>query len=322
MAVPAPTRMAAAEPRLAQVSARGSPGQRRRAIEPLDPELIHPELWRGHQLGRARHSVVPTGWPELDHQLPGGGWPRQALTELLLAHPGVGEMRLLVPGLASVMQGQEGPARSVLLFGPPATPCAWGVQQLGLNPQAMIVVEGNALAGRQSGTDILWALEQVLRSGHAGAALAWLPPRLPPDALRRLQLAAQSHDGPVFLFREASARLRPSPAPLRVLLQPEATDTLSVLLLKRRGPALEKPLFLTLPEPVALHPPWTVDDGDESETWEAQTSTTQATVGMDLDIGVGVTATATVAAPTLPADAPDDTPGRGSSHEDGRSPAA
>jgi protein ImuA len=97
-------------------------------------------------------------------------------------------------------------------------------------------------------TDVLWALEQALRSGHLGAALAWLPAHgLRAEALRRLQLAAQSHDGPVFLFRDEAARLQPSVAPLRLWLRPQGIDGLSVRVLKRHGPALAQPLRLVLP---------------------------------------------------------------------------
>jgi protein ImuA len=63
-------------------------------------EDLHPTLWRAHQLGRAAAAVQPSGFGVLDAQLPGGGWPCRALTELLLAQPGVGEMRLLAPALA------------------------------------------------------------------------------------------------------------------------------------------------------------------------------------------------------------------------------
>jgi protein ImuB len=75
---------------------------------------------------------------------------------------------------------------------------------------------------------MLWALEQALKSGHLGAVLAWLPARLPADALRRLQLAAQAHDGPAFLLRDVQERQRPSAAPLRLLLAPAGPDELRV----------------------------------------------------------------------------------------------
>ena len=105
----------------------------------------------------------------------------------------------------------------------------------------------NRLAPLLPAADLLWALEQTLKSGHVGAVLAWLPVNLRADALRRLQLAAQAQAGPVFLFRDALARNRPSAAPLRLLLQPAGVDGLSLRLLKRRGPLLAQPLRLQLP---------------------------------------------------------------------------
>jgi hypothetical protein len=83
---------------------------------------------------------------------------------------------------------------------------------------------------RLPAADVLWALEQTLKSGHVGAVLAWLPARLPADALRRLQLAAQSHPGPVFLLRDATLRSQPSAAPLRLLLASADPDRCSALL--------------------------------------------------------------------------------------------
>jgi protein ImuA len=225
----------------------------------VDPGHIHPELWRGDQLGRLPERAVPTGWAVLDRQLPGGGWPRQALTELLLKHPGVGEMRLVAAALSAVARGEQGEARAVMLFDPPAMPCAWAMEQLGLPAQTLIVVhgrEGPRGAARRhllTATDVLWALEQALRSGHAGAILAWLPDRLRADALRRLQLAAQAHAGPVFLLRGIEERLKPSPAPLRLALHPEGSDVLTVRILKRRGPPLLQTLSLSLQTPGAVH---------------------------------------------------------------------
>ena len=74
------------------------------------------------------------------------------------------------------------------------------------------------------GADSLWALEQALKSGHVGALVAWLPPRLRAERLRRLQLAAQAHDGPAFVMRELEARHRPTAAPLRLPLRPGGGD--------------------------------------------------------------------------------------------------
>ncbi len=239
----------------------------------------YPAVWRASQIGGVARPVTTSGFPALDAQLPGGGWPHGVLTELLLPEPGVGELRLLAPALAAVAAARAAGAapadgRCVMLFDPPALLNAWALVQCGLASRHWLVVQGRATQGRVGpagaiapgaprganrlapllpSADLLWALEQSLKSGHVGAVLAWLPLNLRADALRRLQLAAQSHDGPVFIFRDALARSQPSPAPLRLLLQPAGIDVLSVRLLKRRGPALAQPLRLALPPVLAPH---------------------------------------------------------------------
>ena len=176
---------------------------------------------------------------------------------MLLPHPGLGELRLLVPALSRIAGLDDATAssgRSVMLFDPPAALCGWALAQLGVNAQQLLVVYGRegargaaTLRRMLPSADLLWALEQALKSGHVGAVLTWLPQRLKAEALRRLQLAAQAHDGPVFLFREVEARAKPSAAPLRLLLQGAGIDRLSVRVLKRRGPPLTHPLELPLP---------------------------------------------------------------------------
>lgn len=251
------------------------------------PESLHPALWRASQLGGARAAVTPSGFAPLDAELPGGGWPHRVLTELLLPHAGLGEMRLLAPALARLGQGEiqgggreAGAGGGVMLFDPPTPPSPQALAELGLSAHDWVVVQGRGLAsmadvegrwpqhaGAMSrrggsaprrgnpqlrerlgpGAEVLWALEQALRSGHLGAALAWLPVDCKLDVLRRLQLAAQAHEGPVFILRGLEARTRPSVAPLRLVLMPAGIDGVSVRLLKRRGPALAEPVRLSLP---------------------------------------------------------------------------
>ena len=208
------------------------------------------------------------------------------LTELLLPHAGVGELRLLAPVLAAVQQA----GRSLMWFDPPAAPCPWALGALGIDTRQLVLVRSRdalrraarpAGAGPRPGAgerawdgsamllnrarerlpapDVLWALEQALKSGHVGAVLAWLPARLPADTLRRLQLAAQAHDGPAFVLREVAARTQPSAAPLRLMLAASGPDELRLTLLKRRGPPLAQPLVLALPavlSPTALARAW------------------------------------------------------------------
>jgi len=208
-------------------------------------QALHPALWRAHQLGRQQGDAWASGFPALDAELPGGGWPARVLSELLLPHAGIGEMRLLAPALVAAQQRRG----CVMLFDPPAAPCAWVLGAFGLDLRQLFVLRSREAARRRSplpAADLLWALEQSLRSGQLGAVLAWLPTRLPADALRRLQLAAQAHDGPAFLLRDLALRSAPSPAPLRLLLRAAGPDAMRVQFLKRRGPPLAQPLTIEL----------------------------------------------------------------------------
>ncbi len=205
------------------------------------PETLHPALWLGYQLGRAGIQAVTSGFAELDAELPDGGWPRRALTELLLPHAGIGEVRLLTPPLLAAQRA----GRLVMVFDPPAALSAEALAGLGIDVGELLVV--NTRARVIPGSDSLWALEQALKSGHVGALIAWLPPRLRTERLRRLQLAAHHHDGAAFVLRETAAAARPTASPLRLALRPGGADRLQVRILKRRGPPLESPLRLELP---------------------------------------------------------------------------
>ena len=235
-----PAAVSVAEAPPAPAAAHGPARQGAGASLPA-PESLHPALWFGHQLGRTSSAAVASGFDRLDAQLPGCGWPRRALTELLLPHPGVGEIRLLAPCLAAAQH--EG--RLVMLFDPPAQLSAVALVQIGLDMEQLLVVHTRTRV--VPGSDSLWAFEQALKSGHVGALIAWLPPRLRAERLRRLQLAAHAHDGAAFVLRETAAAQRPSAAPLRIALRAGGPDALALRLLKRRGPPLEAPLVLDLP---------------------------------------------------------------------------
>src|ERR1700712_5525564 len=140
-----------------------------RARPPLRPEALHPALWLGHQLGRQADSTVWSGFAALDAQLPGRGWPRRGLTELLLPHPGVGEIRLLAASLVAVQQA----GRLVMLFDPPAALSALALAQRGIEREQLLLIDtgprpelNRPELKTPAGTDRLWALEQALKSGH------------------------------------------------------------------------------------------------------------------------------------------------------------
>ncbi len=214
------------------------------------PPQVSSVLWRGSQLNNTGHAgataaVYPTGFAALDAELPGGGWPAQAVTEILQPHDSWLEWRLLLPALQRcVVQQQIRRGRPLVLLGPPWPPHLPGLVQAGLKASDVVWV-------RTQGQRLLWAAEQVIKAEGAGAVLAWLP-QARPEHLRRLQTLAHACAAPVFVLRPSSALADSSAAPLRVLLSLEqvgstgaASAELRVQIIKRRGPVQAEPLRLT-----------------------------------------------------------------------------
>jgi hypothetical protein len=201
----------------------------------LDTVLQRADVWRGSRLTAAINTVA-SGFEPLDAILPGGGWPRGALTEILLPQHGIGALRLLAPALARLSRDD----RWICWVAPPYIPYAPALVGAGIDLSRVLLVHPRA---QQDG---LWAVEQSLRSGTCSAVLAW-PTLDDTTALRRLQLAAESGDALGFLFRARRLAQRPSPAALRIQLEPEPGNDLSVSILKRRGGWACGPLRLELP---------------------------------------------------------------------------
>ncbi|WP_454733051.1 MULTISPECIES: translesion DNA synthesis-associated protein ImuA [Cupriavidus] len=223
---------------------------RQAALEALAQR--HPGLWRAGQLGRAGQAgsvpALETGHAALSAELPGGGWPLGALTELLLAEPGVGELRLLRPALAALAAAP----RRLALVGPPHLPNAACLAGWGLPARQVFWVRAPAGAGKAAAqADLLWAAEQVLRSQAFGGVVVWLPAARP-EALRRLQVLAQAGDAVAWAVRPAGVLRESSPAVLRLLLAPAPGNAVSITFHKRRGPVREQPLVLPLDEMAAV----------------------------------------------------------------------
>ena len=69
----------------------------------LETLLHRADVWRGGAAPASATGLgtaLPSGFDALDAQLPGGGLPRRALTEILLPREGIGELRFLLPLLA------------------------------------------------------------------------------------------------------------------------------------------------------------------------------------------------------------------------------
>ena len=231
------------------------------------PDLEHiAGVWRGadwHAVhGRAANGqqVWPSGHAALDAELPGGGWPVNALVQVQQAAYLHAEWALLLPALAGLV-AQGHPRQQLVLVAPPYLPFAPALQAAGIAPEQLCCVYPPA---GSVATDMAWACEQALHSGDVLAVLAWLPGQSlrhspwPPTALRRLQWAAASQGRPLWLWESLpcaasamdTAAGHSSPAALRLRLErADATvaeaESLQLHILKRRGPVLEKPVLLT-----------------------------------------------------------------------------
>lgn len=97
------------------------------AVVDLDRLLEQRRVWRGRQAQARPLGLQPTGHAALDERLPEGGWPAAALSELLLANPGCGELQLLWPTLARL----SAEASRVVLVAPPFIPFAPAWQAAG-----------------------------------------------------------------------------------------------------------------------------------------------------------------------------------------------
>ena len=197
------------------------------------PASLSAFVWRGDALGRPVSATCASGFEALDAALPGGGWPGFGLTELLLSPAGMLEFRLLGPALGRVCAA----GRSVVLVGAPHRPHLPGLLPHGLGARQLVWVQADTVAER------LWAVEQLIKAGACGAVVAWLP-QARPAQLRRLQVLASAHEGPVWLCRPAAAARESSAAPLRLLARPGDGWALQVDVLKRQGPPLVRTLQL------------------------------------------------------------------------------
>jgi len=171
------------------------------------------DLWRGRR--RRPGNALGTGRAALDRRLPDGGWPRGKLIELLPERFGVGELDLLLPCLAELTRHE----RQVMFIAPPLVPCPQSLARAGLDLTRLLIVRERKQA--------FWAAEQCLKSGLCGALAVW--PHSPGKsgdsgavserAVRRLQLAAENGDAPVFLCYAPGSKPPASLASLRLAIR-------------------------------------------------------------------------------------------------------
>lgn len=189
------------------------------AVVSLASMLEDRRLWRGTAKAQAEEGREPTGHALLDASLPGGGWPEASLSEILSPFDGLGELRLVLPTLARHTQA----GRDVVLVAPPYVPFPRAWHDAGIDLRRLRIV------ATECERDALWASEQCLRAGCLSAVLCW-PRKADDKSLRRLQVAAETGRALAFAFRDARCARNPSPAALRLQLEPG-----QVRVLKCRG---------------------------------------------------------------------------------------
>jgi hypothetical protein len=195
---------AAPIPADARPAAPPAPARASRNEAALADVLRHPGIWRRGAAARPTADIEPSGVAELDALLPGGGWPRGALTEILIEHDGIGECSLVLPALAALTQAKK----RIVFVAPPYIPYAPALVAAGIDLSQVVHIDAHA-------ADTHWTAEQCLRAGCCGAVLNWLP-TADYRQLRRLQLAAETGAAIGFVFRPLRAARETSPAALRL----------------------------------------------------------------------------------------------------------
>ncbi len=179
-------------------------------------------IWRASEMAVYKASTLWSGFKELNAELPNDGWPRSSLIELLVQQAGIGEMQLLKRALATIAKSQR-----IVLIQPSHTPNGLTCQNWNLPAERLMWIKTKVTA------DALWTVEQILKNGSFGAVLLWQTNILA-EALRRLNLAAQTTDTYFFLMRPVSAQKDTSPTPLRLSVRLERAG-INVEIVNRQG---------------------------------------------------------------------------------------
>lgn len=133
--------------------------------------------------------------PALD-ELTEGGFPVNALTELFIPHAGIGEVRMLLPALASLKH-----VTWVLPCDSEAAPYAPALADAGLD------LDRQLFSIPSTPEEAFWCAEQAAASGETSAVVVWLNPLVHGKdgaALARLDMAAHSTGTTIFLIRPSS----------------------------------------------------------------------------------------------------------------------
>ncbi|HAN68010.1 MAG TPA: translesion DNA synthesis-associated protein ImuA [Halieaceae bacterium] len=200
--------------------------------EALEQVILRRDTWRG----RSRHfgglplpansdahgGGLKSGYRALDDALQQGGWPDATAVEVLSDSSGMGAMGLFLPA----MERLSAQGRWQAFIAPPWTPYAPLLAARGIDTQQVLLVHP------RSREDLLWSIEQALRSSTCSAVFSWLGNgQYRYSELRKLQLAAADSDSLCVLFRSQQAAAESSPVGLRLQMR----EYRKVHILKQRG---------------------------------------------------------------------------------------
>jgi hypothetical protein len=171
--------------------------------------LKNNRIWQASEKQRAR-PALSSGYQALDEKLHYSGWPQGAVSELLLAANGCGELRLLAPLMAKLSQ-QSG---YLCWINPPYQPYAPALSYLGININKLIIIH------TRSNLDTIWTAQQAMNSKACSLVLTWLPKKSLSKEMRKLCLAAENSQCWGVTLRHQSLAEASSPAALRIVLQP------------------------------------------------------------------------------------------------------
>jgi hypothetical protein len=117
----------------------------------------------------------------------------------------------------------------LMMVSPPHEPYAPALAARGVDLKRLLVTRT---------PEILWTMEQALRSTACRAVIAWVGDAQPlrMQWLRRLQLAAMQSGSLAVLCRPRRHARESSPAVLRLELEPVATGLIARVLKSRGGP--------------------------------------------------------------------------------------
>ncbi|MDD1795284.1 translesion DNA synthesis-associated protein ImuA [Enterovibrio sp. ZSDZ42] len=192
---------------------------------------LHSGIWTANRLYQPQTQYLSSGHEIIDEKLE-GGWPKSGVVELQLPCFGIGELRLVLPSIASALKHSE----LVVFAAPPGELNPIALCQADLDLNKVIILHSTL-------PSTLWCIEQAIKSGCCRTAVLW-GKSLSVTQARRLQLAATENDCLLFMFTY-QASSQGLPVSCRLAMTP-SEEGLNVRVVKRRGLPIP-PFHLSLP---------------------------------------------------------------------------